>query len=205
MKYYTGFIGFISIIVITGFVSCFSISVFSNSLIFQRDVYPILIKYEGSSYTNNPKDPGGPTKCGWTLKSYRDMVNSKASVRDIKTLNCNRAALLYEKYFWIPYGSSRILNRNVSIAVLLAQVNLGPTRPNKLLQRMTNYLCDYHLKVDGVIGTKSIEAINNCDHLWPGFPYILFHYYATNPQITPVMQWASRGLRRRVLHNVQPY
>jgi len=167
------------------------------------DIQRAIIKYEGSKYTNDAKDPGGPTKYGWTLKSYRYYVDKNATISDIKSMTSAEAIKYYDRYFWKKYNSYKIQNHNLAGTVLLAQINLGPVRPNKLLQRMSNVFCDSNIKVDGVLGSRSIKAINSCRHLWPGFPYVLFHYYNSAPTLQPVMRWARRGLRRRVLHYVQ--
>lgn len=169
---------------------------------YQRIVVPIIFKYEGRDYVNDPRDPGGPTKFGWTLKSYKRLIDPKATKESIKNLTESNASLYYKKYFWERYGASKIKNRRLSITLLLAQVNLGPYRPSRILQRESNEFCGSELKEDGILGGKSIKSINNCKYLWPGFPYVLYYFYSNNKKIGPVWKWAKNGLRNRIFYGV---
>ncbi len=162
-----------------------------------------LLKYEGTEYHNNPKDPGGPTKYGWTLRSYRKLVSSSATKEDIKRLTAAEAVKLYNLLFWKKYGAWRITHHHLATTAFLAQVNIGPSRPNKLLQQMSNDLCDTHLKIDGILGPYSAKAINNCEWIWPGYPYILHELYENDPSIQAVWKWAKKGLRKRILHSIR--
>lgn len=173
-----------------------------SDLYYRYEVIPIIAKYEGTQYTNDPKDPGGPTKYGWTLSTYRKLIDPKATVFTIQNLTKDKSMGYYKKYFWDRYGASKLSNRKLSTSLLLSQINLGPYRPNRLLQNMDNHYCHDGLKEDGILGDKSIKAINQCRYLWPGFPYILYYFYSNNPKIAPVWKWAHRGLRRRILHGV---
>lgn len=168
-----------------------------------------IITVEGSKYTNYPNDPGGPTKYGWTLKSYRQLVNKNATVYDIKNLKKWNALYLYRQHFWDKYGSSKIENQELAITLVLAQINLGPYRPNKLLQKMDNEFCPIYqykhgkrvynnLEEDGILGSESIYRINHCKYLWPGYPYLLYYLYSKSPHISGVWSWARKGLMNRI-------
>jgi len=167
---------------------------------FESRVFPIILKYEGSKYINDSKDPGGPTKYGITLRTaQKNLCKTKEC---LKNLPLWKAKNFYRNHFWVRYGSDKILNRNLAVNVLLAQINLGPYRPSRLLQKMTNDFCHSKLVVDGRLGAASVRAINKCPYDWPGFPYILYYFYKDNPKIKPVWKWAHRGLRRRIFHGV---
>ena len=169
---------------------------------FINDVAPVIIHYEGSKYHNSPKDPGGPTKYGWTLKTYKMMVNKTASIANIKNLTAEQATLLYEKMWWDKYGASMINDQDLATGLILAQINLGPNRPNKVLQGAVNAICGQHLKVDGVIGARTANGVNDCD-VWPSFAFMIHDYYLNSNQIGPVWEWAQRGLKRRIMHGVK--
>ena len=77
---------------------------------------------------------------------------------------------------------------------------MGPTRPNKTLQEATNDLCNASLAVDGVLGNRSLEAINGCKRVGGAFPYYLHIRYIKDPKVTPVWNWAKNGLRNRIFH-----
>jgi len=173
-----------------------------SDLYFDHKVVPIICKYEGTRYTDDPKDPGGPTKFGWTLRSYRNIINSKATISTLKNLTKTKAMSYYKSYFWDRYGASKISNRKLAITLVLSQINLGPYRPSKLLQTMTNRYCHSGIKEDGILGKNSVNAINNCKYVWPGFTYVLYFYYSNNSRIAPVWKWAHRGLIERIFHGV---
>lgn len=161
------------------------------------EVNKVIVMFEGSTYTNDPRDAGGPTKYGWTLNGYRRMVDPKATIDTIKNLIEQQALDLYEKHFWNKYGTRYIQDEELAGTVLLAQINLGAKRPNILLQQMTNAFCGDHLKVDGLLGKETIHAVNRCQQTQIGYPYVIFYdkYIGFKS-----MQWAGNGLRARVLH-----
>jgi len=175
------------------------VSTTSYSLTYDR-AFNVLMKYEGVEYHDNPRDPGGPTKFGWTLKSYQETITQKASKKTIQTLRRGKAKALYRKYWWCKYGASRISDPELAITVFLAQVNMGAYRPNKVLQVVSNDLCDTNLKPDGVLGSQSIKAINSCNRIEGAFPYYLHLTYINDHKIDPVWQWAKKGLRNRIFH-----
>lgn len=177
--------------------------VYGSSHAFEDNTALIILKYEGIKYHDDKRDPGGPTKYGWTLRTYRAVVNRFATKNTIKNLTKKKAIKLYKEHFWEKYGASRIHNKNLAIALLLAQINLGPTRPNKLLQQTVNNLCDREISVDGIVGRKSLLEINSCRVVWPGYPYFIHKMYRNDPRITPVWNWAKRGLRKRIFHGVR--
>lgn len=156
-----------------------------------------ILKYEGSVYTNDVNDPGGPTKYGWTLKSYRN-IYPNATDDDIKNLTESEAIELYNKYWWEKYGCQYILSKKLSSSLFLAQINLGYFRPNKLIQELCNEFGDYNLIIDASLGPKSIEAINNCLPIECAFPYILFHDLYM-PLVKNGLSYYKKGWRKRVL------
>ena len=173
-----------------------------SDVFFHERVIPIICKFEGTKYTNDPKDPGGPTKYGWTLGTYKKLIDPNATANTINNLTKYSAMSYYKQYFWDKYGAYRLSNRKLAISLLLAQINLGPYRPNRMLQTMDNHYCHDGLKEDGILGAQSIKRINHCKYLWPGFPYILYYFYSNNPKIKPVWKWAHKGLKRRILHGL---
>lgn len=177
-------------------------SVNNKNEYFNKHVAPIIIHYEGSKFINDPKDPGGPTKYGITLKTLRRISGKKTSINTLKNLTEQKAIKYYKEYFWDRYGAYKIKNRRLSLTLLLSQINLGPYRPNLLIQKDVNKLCHTHIVTDGIIGNKSIKAINNCRYLWPGYPYVLYYFYADSKSIKPVWRWAKKGLKRRIFFGV---
>lgn len=158
----------------------------------------LILKYEGSTYSNDPRDPGGATKYGWTLKSYKNIFPT-ATVDDIKNLTQDEAMDLYDKYWWQKYGANKITSIKTANTLLLAQINMGPSKPNKLLQQLCNEFGDYNLIIDGLLGEQSIHAINNCPYIENSFPGILFHDLYM-PLINHGMEHYKKGWRNRVMN-----
>lgn len=138
--------------------------VFSSSFSdqFTKCIAPIIIHFEGYVFTNNYYDEGGPTKFGWTLNTFRNQINPFETKKELKSLTKKQALIYYKKYFWEKYGASKIDNISLALSLILSQINLGPVRPNCLLQIMTNNKCHSNLIIDGILGSKSLKAINSC-------------------------------------------
>lgn len=162
----------------------------------------ILYQYEGINYHNNPKDPGGATKYGITLRTWKSTVNKYATINTIKSLTKEQAIDFYKLFFWDANNIGLIKDKSFQTALFLAEVNLGPYRPNKIAQHLANSLCDSHLVLDGKLGNNSINAFNKC-RMTPGYGYVLFYFYSKTPSIQPVWQWAKKGLRNRVFLSQQ--
>ena len=161
------------------------------------DIQKAIIKYEGG-FSDDPRDAGGATKYGWTLKTYKG-IYPDAGIHDLKNLTREQAILLYEKHYWWIHGTQYIKPEDLAGTLLLAQINLGAARPNKLLENLSNELCDSNLKIDGQLHKVDVHAINHCKYLSEAFPYILWHdKYMKFKSIS----WAKKGLRKRVLNYV---
>jgi lysozyme family protein len=61
-----------------------------------------ILVYEGSEYTDDPDDAGGPTKWGVTLEDYRENINPQGTANDIKNLSRDTAIQDYKLHYWDP-------------------------------------------------------------------------------------------------------
>lgn len=165
---------------------------------FRSNVMPYVYKYEGEYYHNYKWDPGGPTKYGITLSTYRALIDRNADAFILKHLTKEDASLIYFDFFWLPNNDNLLTNKMLAKALFLAQINLGSTRPNRLLQDFANDLCNYKLAVDGILGYESITAINKCSNIWPGYPYVLFYLYYNNLKGTKLWDIGSAGFKNRI-------
>ena len=120
------------------------------------DVYaPLLQKLEGG-YVNNKHDKGGATMCGVTLATYRQWYGPEKTVRDLKNITYNEWKAIMKSGYWDKAKCD--LLRNQSVAEIIADwcVNSG-TKVLKTVQSLAG------AKPDGIIGPKSVAAINTCD------------------------------------------
>lgn len=116
-----------------------------------------IIQIEGSRYTNDPNDRGGPTKYGISQRSYPNL--------DIKNLTLERALAIYKRDFWDAYSLSAIENQNLAEIVFYLIVHSGENAAIKIVQRALN-ACGYPIKVDGDIGPRTRAAINHAHVGW---------------------------------------
>jgi lysozyme family protein len=117
------------------------------------------------NYTNLPNDPGGPTKFGVTLKTWRDRMGSLGDInhdgivdaQDIKLLTEDMIEPFYKKNYWDDYWQD-IADDRLAAKLYDIGVNLGPRTAVEYLQTVLTGLV-----VDGRIGPKTILAANAAD------------------------------------------
>lgn len=105
------------------------------------------LKWEGG-YVNDPKDAGGETKYGISKRAYPNV--------DIKSLTLDAAKAIYKRDYWDAV-SGDLLPVGVDTFVFDSAVNSGTTTAKKWLQAALG------VKVDGVIGPKTLEAVKKAD------------------------------------------
>jgi len=109
---------------------------------------PVILQHEGG-LVDNPDDPGGLTKYGISQRSYPGV--------DIRNLTVEQASLIYERDWWNPHYYGQINDQHVATKVFDMAVNMGTKRAHSIAQRSVN------LVQDGIIGPKTIAAINAAD------------------------------------------
>lgn len=114
----------------------------------------VVLKHEGG-YVNNPNDPGGETKYGISKRSYPHL--------DIKNLTRDQAIEIYHRDWWEKYQYGKIENLKVATKVFDLSVNMGPAQAHMILQGAVNFVIDSGLKVDGILGPKTLAATNAVD------------------------------------------
>lgn len=110
-----------------------------------------MLSYEGG-YTNDPADPGGETNFGISKKSYPDL--------DIKNLSREQAIEIYYRDFWQKYRYCELQDEDIASKVFDLSVNMGPGIAHAHLQFAVMFSSMMTLRVDGIIGPKTIKAVN---------------------------------------------
>lgn len=110
-----------------------------------------VFKDEGG-YTNDPRDPGGPTNWGITLEDAHLYWNHAATAEDVKNMSKSIAEGIYVQHYAKPLHYDD-LPSGVDYAVLDFGINSGISRSAKFLQRIVG------VKDDGVIGPITLEAV----------------------------------------------
>lgn len=118
-----------------------------------------LFQNESAEYVNDPADSGGPTKWGITQKSYIAFLGRWASPAEIETLTESDAYVFYKDRYWTPLKCDRIDDAAIAIAIFDTGVLYGVGTASILTQKALSW-CGATLKFDGVLGDKSLAALN---------------------------------------------
>lgn len=120
-----------------------------------------VIGIEGG-YSNHPADRGGPTKYGVTLntlKHWRRDMTLKAG--DVKVLTLDEAKQIYKARYWDKWSLDAVESRLSALCLFDQAINWGiGTSVQKRAQLAANKCGDFNLRIDGDIGPKTLEAIN---------------------------------------------
>lgn len=113
---------------------------------------PFIRSWEGG-FACVSGDRGGATKWGVTIGTFRSVFGMGKSVNDLKSMTEYQWDYIYYKLFWSKWKADEIQNQ--SIANLLVDWywtsgSYGIKLPQKVLG----------VKIDGLVGAKTIGAIN---------------------------------------------
>lgn len=126
-----------------------------------------LIDREGG-YVNDPRDSGGETNFGITVKTARD----HSYTGPMRAMPRSTAERIYRTIYWERPSFDAVAATYPRVAAELFDtgVNMGPECASTFLQRSLNVLNrnagDYaDLRVDGAIGPSTITALKEFRHL----------------------------------------
>src|SRR4051812_5514526 len=104
--------------------------------------FPTLLRHEGG-FVNNPKDPGGATNKGVTLKTFetcaRQYLGIEPTLDNLRALTDAQAARIYKPLYWDEVHGDEIELQELADIVFDFQVNAGGAA-SKLLQKVLNDL-----------------------------------------------------------------
>lgn len=116
-----------------------------------KQAIPTLLEHEGG-YVNDPDDAGGETNFGICKRSYPAL--------DIAHLTRAEAEAIYERDFWKPLQLGSLSSQEVATKLLDTAVLMGRSRAVKFLQRAVQSAGGGVVDVDGKLGPKTVEAVN---------------------------------------------
>jgi lysozyme family protein len=133
-----------------------------------------VLLHEGG-FVNDPHDAGGATKYGISLRWLQSLgdidsdgyldgdfdKNNVVNAVDIKNLNLKEATDLYKKQWWDKYGYEKIQDQALATKVFDLAINAGPKVAHRCLQRALRAVTGEKLIEDGVLGIKTLTAVNN--------------------------------------------
>lgn len=127
-----------------------------------------LLGHEGG-YTNDPKDPGGPTNWGITIDDAKMYWRVDATAADVKAMPLDVAKNIYKAKYWDAVRGDE-LPAGVDYCVFDYGVNSGIHRAIPLLQRIVG------VTVDGKMGLETITATIRACSTQEGRDAVINHY-----------------------------
>lgn len=116
---------------------------------------PYILKKEGG-FVDHPKDPGGATNKGITLRTYRRYFGRIRTVEQLKKIAARDVEFIYRKGYWVA-ANCEGMPRGVDLCLFDMAVNAGPARAQKQLQAVL------HVAQDGKIGPVTRAAAHRRD------------------------------------------
>jgi lysozyme family protein len=122
-----------------------------------------VLKHEGG-FSNDPKDPGGATNYGISLRFLKEMDidfnhDGQINIDDVKEITFSDAVEIYKKYWWDKYAYEAINSLRVSTKIFDMAVNMGAVQAHQIVQESCSY-CGHQLVPDGILGVKTILSLN---------------------------------------------
>lgn len=118
--------------------------------------FPTLLQYEGG-WVNDPADAGGCTNLGVTIPALKSFRGKSVTCTDIKNLTKGEAELIYKKNYWDKIKGDDIKSQSVAEFLADYAVHSGISKASKVVQELVG------VNADGVIGPKTVDAINKQD------------------------------------------
>ena len=117
------------------------------------DIIKFIKTHEGG-YCEVKGDNGGATNKGITLALYQHYYGAKKTKFDLKKLTDEQWQYIFNNEFWNKNNCDKIQDNNIANMLVDFAFNSGNWAAKKLQQVLG-------LTVDGIIGTKSLQSINN--------------------------------------------
>lgn len=111
--------------------------------------------WEGG-YVNDPRDSGGATNKGITIATFRSVFGQSKTIDDLKKMTDEQWWTVFKTKFWDKYKADNIKDewlRYLLVDWLWGSGKWAITKVQKLLG----------LNSDGIVGDKTIAAINSKD------------------------------------------
>ncbi len=151
---------------------------------------PITLAFEGG-YCNNPKDPGGETNHGITMRTFlhtaHPLLGIEPTSDNLKALTPAQAGIIYKANYWDVVHGDDFESQELANNVFDFYVNAG-THSCSLLQRVINDLpTTPAIVVTGSIGDATLAALksSSANNIYAKFKQGRIDYYtafgATHP------------------------
>lgn len=122
--------------------------------------------YHEGGFSDHPLDTGGATKFGISLRFLRSIGadldgDGDIDIDDVLLVTEDSARQFYYDYFWIEAKCNKIKSELLAAKIFDMAVNVGPKRAWKIVQSAINNFEPQKVKIDGIPGPNTLEAINS--------------------------------------------
>lgn len=115
-----------------------------------------VLAHEGG-YTDDPRDPGGPTNFGITIYDYRKYVKAAATAADVQRMSLAEAKNIYRSKYWDALSCDD-LPAGVDYTLFDYGVNSGIGRAGKVARRVLGLSdADWRINSDVIAALKKSE------------------------------------------------
>lgn len=160
-----------------------------------NEIIALILLHEGSEYTDDPADAGGPTRWGITQDVLAQFRRHPVTANDVRALTRQEAEQVYRFLYIAPFDL--LPESQVKVNVIDMGVNAGVFTAVRLLQMTVG------ADVDGHLGEKTVKCVKERDWNVP-FVGVRLHYYEALIERRPVnIKW-RHGWRNRALAFVPP-
>lgn len=155
-----------------------------------------LLAFEGG-FVDHPNDPGGATKFGITIFTWKKFgrdINGdgRIDVEDLKLITAKDALAIFKKRFWDRMNADKITSQPVAEIIFDHFVNATGVAII-MLQRLLNVRFGADLAVDGILGPKTLAAINrvSVNALHDAYKDLRLIYYRHRANLPTDPTWAA--------------
>ncbi len=161
-----------------------------------------VLNVEGG-FVDHPNDVGGATNKGITLNTFKlgakEYLGIEPTLENLKNLTIKQAKTLYRKMYWEPIDGSQIKDKQVAHIMFDMAVNSGVKTTVKYMQKTLNQIGN-SLDVDGMMGPKTLNAINNAnsEKLFNDFKKVRINLYKSIIAKDPTQKVFEKGWMNRI-------
>lgn len=158
------------------------------------DMLALILAAEGSTFTDDPLDAGGPTRWGITLAVLSEWRERHTSAADVANLERAEAEAIYRARYIKPFD---MLPDGLRQNVVDMGVNAGVSRAARLCQQLVG------AKVDGVIGPATAREAGSRD--WTALYSVMrIAFYESLIERKPSQIRYRNGWRNRAMRFMAP-
>ena len=160
-----------------------------------------ILELEGG-YQKHPSDPGNynsrgelvGTNHGISAILYERIIGYPPSEYDMRNITKQEAQNIFYRYYWLPMRADKIRSQAIAETFIDHGINAGKRTSVKMMQRLLNNEYYTNLEVDGIVGPKTLKAINAAPEkdLFDKFNEARIRYYESLGRPVFLAGWIAR-------------